>query len=134
MKTKINEIVLTKINDKILRIVFIFWTSAIIFLGLALLTGCRTAGGKGYSYSCIEKYNDNGKITYREIKTDKNNIGVKGLFASDKATQVSYDRTNFMGTTSKTAIGNMSGATQNANDIGNALVNMISNVVQSIKK
>ncbi len=131
---KINELVSTKINDKTLRIVFIFWASAVIFLGLALLTGCRTAGGKGYSYSCVEKYNDNGKITYREIKTDKNSIGVKGLFASDKASQVGYDRTNFMGTASRTVIGDMNGTTQNASDMGNAVVNIISNIVQSIKK
>lgn len=72
------------------------------------VTGCTIGGGAAKSVRTIERYNDAGKLVYRETQFDKNSMAMKGAFVKQEATGLKYSRTNFLGSSQTTALGNIS--------------------------
>jgi hypothetical protein len=81
-----------------------------IALAATMFTGCRMAGGKAESLHEVSTYSTNGTLLSHELKKDTSYMGLRGLFASDKASQLSHNRSNALtGASAVTKVGAFSG-------------------------
>lgn len=98
---------MTKIIPNPLRYLLAPWIAFAVALVALLIfgMGCRATYGRGYSYHRVETYSTNGTLLARETWKDRNGISSGGAFSSAEASAFKHERTNFLGTASKTSLG-----------------------------